>query len=194
MFFKLAMQRTISSTKRRSITARVTHILKILRPSWTRCFRMTSLHRIKVSGDWRLQNAGLMMTVVFSDIRNEDRERASSARSSDRSVRIRRIDWIQTPCPSIFTWLPCYYWVCIVFSTPKTLLTIYDRYRLSTGASERIQFTALLAAFKNAVELSAKTPWKPVALYLFRSSVPIIFNSYFYAPAKLYDLIHCKMY
>ena len=43
-----------------------------------------------------------------------------------------------------------------MFSTPKTLLTIHGRYRLSTGASERIQFTALLAAFKNAVELSAK--------------------------------------
>jgi len=29
-------------------------------------------------------------------------------------------------------------------------------YRLSTGGSEKIQLTALLAAFKDAVELSAK--------------------------------------
>lgn len=30
------------------------------------------------------------------------------------------------------------------------------RHRLSTGANEKIQLTALLGAFKNAVELSAK--------------------------------------
>ena len=41
--------------------------------------------------------------------------------------------------------------------TPETLLTTHNRYRLSTGASERIQLTALLGAFKNAVELSGKT-------------------------------------
>jgi replication factor C subunit 3/5 len=32
----------------------------------------------------------------------------------------------------------------------------HSRHRLSTGASEKIQMTALLAAFKNIVELSAK--------------------------------------
>lgn len=34
--------------------------------------------------------------------------------------------------------------------------TTFYRHRLSTGASEKIQLTALLGAFKNAVELSAK--------------------------------------
>ena len=33
----------------------------------------------------------------------------------------------------------------------------YDRYRLSAGANERLQLTALLGAFKNAVELTAKS-------------------------------------
>lgn len=32
-----------------------------------------------------------------------------------------------------------------------------SRHRLSTGANEKIQLTALLAAFKNTVELSAKS-------------------------------------
>ena len=31
-----------------------------------------------------------------------------------------------------------------------------DRHRLSTGGSEKIQLTALLAAFKNAIEISAQ--------------------------------------
>ena len=41
----------------------------------------------------------------------------------------------------------------------ENLATWNDRHRLSTGASEKIQLTALLGAFKNAVELSAKAPW-----------------------------------
>lgn len=32
-----------------------------------------------------------------------------------------------------------------------------DRYRLSAGANEKIQLTALLGAFKDAVELSEKS-------------------------------------
>jgi replication factor C subunit 3/5 len=40
-----------------------------------------------------------------------------------------------------------------------TLLPPY-RYRLSAGASEKIQLTALLGVFKNAVELTAKTKSK----------------------------------
>lgn len=31
-----------------------------------------------------------------------------------------------------------------------------DRHRLSTGGSEKMQLTALLAAFKNAIEISAQ--------------------------------------
>jgi replication factor C subunit 3/5 len=36
----------------------------------------------------------------------------------------------------------------------------HDRYRLSAGANERIQLTALLGAFKNAVELTANAKSK----------------------------------
>lgn len=36
------------------------------------------------------------------------------------------------------------------------LFKLFRRHRLSTGANEKIQMTALLGAFKNAVELSAK--------------------------------------
>jgi replication factor C subunit 3/5 len=35
------------------------------------------------------------------------------------------------------------------------VLTLF-RHRLSTGASEKLQLSALLGAFKNAVEISAK--------------------------------------
>jgi replication factor C subunit 3/5 len=35
-----------------------------------------------------------------------------------------------------------------------------DRYRLSAGANERLQLTALLGAFKNAVELTANAKSK----------------------------------
>ena len=37
-----------------------------------------------------------------------------------------------------------------------TLHSMYIRHRLSTGGSEKIQLTALLAAFKNSIEISAQ--------------------------------------
>jgi len=45
---------------------------------------------------------------------------------------------------------------------PHAKIYLYDelatiQHRLSTGASEKIQFTALLGIFKNAVELTART-------------------------------------
>ena len=37
-----------------------------------------------------------------------------------------------------------------------TLHSMYIRHRLSTGGSEKIQLTALLAAFKNSIDISAQ--------------------------------------
>lgn len=37
------------------------------------------------------------------------------------------------------------------------LLILFNRHRLSTGGSEKIQLAALLGSFKNAVELSTKS-------------------------------------
>ena len=38
----------------------------------------------------------------------------------------------------------------------QNLIYLVDRHRLSTGGNEKIQLTALLSAFKGAVELTAK--------------------------------------
>jgi len=44
--------------------------------------------------------------------------------------------------------------------SPHLHCSPFDRYRLSAGANERLQLTALLGAFKNAVELTAKAKSK----------------------------------
>jgi replication factor C subunit 3/5 len=45
-------------------------------------------------------------------------------------------------------------------SSPTRVAHLHDRYRLSAGANERIQLTALLGAFKNAAELTANAKSK----------------------------------
>ena len=47
-------------------------------------------------------------------------------------------------------------YVSIPYQLPSLLIRSALRYRLSAGASEKIQLTALLGAFKEAVEISAK--------------------------------------
>ena len=51
-----------------------------------------------------------------------------------------------------------YVFSSFIHTFPRMLSCGFIRHRLSTGGSEKIQFTALLGAFKHAVELSAKDP------------------------------------
>ncbi len=49
--------------------------------------------------------------------------------------------------------------ICLC-SNIRHIAHLFGRYRLSAGANEKLQLTALLGAFKNAVELTAKAKSK----------------------------------
>lgn len=54
----------------------------------------------------------------------------------------------------------------VFFALKKLAANNDDRHRLASGGNEKMQLTALLGAFKNAVELAAKSSWLPTNRWL----------------------------
>lgn len=101
--------------------------------------------------------------ILCSDQHVEDRTRSRTAGPTDRCIRIHRRHRLPSSCESISTRSSSDDRVCpplfYMFAHNLSHTLFCDgggRHRLSTGGSEKIQLTALLGAFKNAVELTEK--------------------------------------
>lgn len=94
---------------------------------------------------------------MISDLRVKDRTRPSAARSAQRGVRIHRWAPTETRGSRVsFRHIGDHRVRVASFASLPFDRNASIRHRLAAGASEKIQLTAMLGAFKNAVEISAR--------------------------------------
>lgn len=98
-----------------------------------------------------------LTTRPCSDIKAKDRKGSCTSRYDFRSVRIHG-DYRLWSASSYLPPRPTGSNRVSFTTHPSSALIVKfpDRHRLSTGGNEKIQLTALLGAFKNAVEIAAK--------------------------------------
>ena len=138
------------------ITVLGTLIRLILRLSSILCFPTNSQHPTRV----RNTVSSFRLFVKFpSDIVNENRAGACSARPPHWSIRVCRDTRHEASRSSVPSRSFGYNRVSHFARLTLLLRFTFSRHRLSSGANEKIQLTALLGAFKNAVELTAKYTW-----------------------------------
>lgn len=147
-----------------------TVVNSMITDEFTTSYHSTSATALRLPGhivlrvDCVLGLLTMFRLVSYSDQRVEDRTRSRTAGPTDRCLRIHRRHRLPSSCENISTRSSSDDRVChpLCFTYPLLILISRlccdggGRHRLSTGGSEKIQLTALLGAFKNAVELTEK--------------------------------------